>query len=470
MDRVRAQTYLNEFRGKKIEEWTICDLIGNGASAVVFEAERNGNKAAIKVFDRELVERYGEEHQLARIDVERKLVGKHHPNLVKIFGGGKCVTTGCLYVIMERLYFEALSTKIVGFPPAQIRSIISQIASAAIFLESIYLAHRDIKPDNIAVSSDLTHAVLLDFGVLRPMDEKDDGLRGSGQEFVATTRYSSPEYLMRTEEDSVDGWRSLTYYQLGGVLHDLIMHKRLFEEFGPPQTRLTDAVRHVMPIIDNSDVPPDVRELARNCLHKDWRLRLQLIKWKDFSATPPPSFDLNSARERIRRRRAAASVPMEVDTDEDVHSRKLRIRNQIMDLVVSLVREIRTETQDFPTLRIDKTVSDSDQIRILVAMRPSETYALKCQLTVFLRIEVLDELSSAIRISVLYRNDGVESWPSSCKWAVLFAGIIDPYEIAKHLETLLYAVYDQAQLNPNCGGYQIPLLQGDKERGKDLVD
>ena len=49
--------------------------MGNGASAVVFAAEKDGREAAVKVFDRELVERVGEETQLARINMELKLVG-----------------------------------------------------------------------------------------------------------------------------------------------------------------------------------------------------------------------------------------------------------------------------------------------------------------------------------------------------------------------------------------------------------
>jgi eukaryotic-like serine/threonine-protein kinase len=471
MDSVRAQNYSKEFIGKKIDGWTICGLIGNGASAVVFEAERDGIKAAIKIFDHELVERYGEEHQFARIQLELGLIGRYHPNLVKILGGGKCAVTGCLYVIMEKLYFEALSAQIAKFPTAQIRPVISQIADAAKFLESISLVHRDIKPDNIAISEDFTHAVLLDFGVLRPLDTKGEELRGSGLEFIATTRYASPEYLMRTEENSIEGWRSLTYYQLGGVLHDLIMHKKLFEEFGPPQPRLTDAVRQIVPVIDNQEVPADLRELARNCLQKNWRLRLQLVNWEDFSANPPSLFDLNLVRDRIRKRRAAASGFQNLEQEsENVDSKKQSILNDTADLAIALIREIRTKTQDFPAHKITSDRANLNEIRIMVAMGPSETYALGCRLVVLIRIEVLDVLSSAVRISVVFRSDGEESWPTSCKWEVLFAGTIDTDEISRYLENLLYTALDQAQLNPNHSKYQVPLLQGDKGLGKNLVD
>lgn len=470
MDSIRAQGYLKEFFGKKIDGWTVGALIGNGASAVVFDAEQNGNKAAVKIFDRELVDRYGEEYQLARIQLELKLVGKHHPNLVRILGGGKCAATGCLYVVMERLYFKPLSARVVDCAVQQIRPIVFQIADAARYLESILLVHRDIKPENIAISDDLSHAILLDFGVLRPLGNTDAGERGSGQEFIATIRYASPEYLTRTEEDSPDGWRALTFYQLGGVLHDLIMHKKLFQEFGPPQTRLTDAVRGVIPVVENSEAPANLLELTRNCLQKNWRLRLQLVGWDDFSQSPPSPFDLKSVKERIRKRRAAIGFSITDEVGEDPQAQTQTILNNAAEFVITSIREMRTRTQDFPPLKITREKAIPSEAKLMVAIGPSESYALKCRLFIFIRIELLDILSSAIRVSAVFRCDEEEAWPQFCKWAVIFAGTVDPNEMPKKLENLFYIALDQAQLNPSQKGVQVPLPQGDEERGKDLVD
>jgi eukaryotic-like serine/threonine-protein kinase len=137
MDKVRAATYERELVGKQVGGWTICSRLGNGASAAVFAAERDGCVAAIKVFDRELIERVGEHAQLARINMEVNLVGQRHQHLVQIYGGGKCPQTGHLYVVMERLDLNTLSTRIANFPPDRIRPIIAQIADAARYLETI---------------------------------------------------------------------------------------------------------------------------------------------------------------------------------------------------------------------------------------------------------------------------------------------------------------------------------------------
>jgi hypothetical protein len=76
--------------------------------------------------------------------------------------------------------------------------------------------------------------VLLDFGVLKPIGEVGltdvDGQRV----FVGTLQYSSPEFLLRDEEDDAAGWRALSIYQVGAVLHDLIMRRSIFEEFVNP--------------------------------------------------------------------------------------------------------------------------------------------------------------------------------------------------------------------------------------------
>ena len=91
--------------------------------------------------------------------------------------------------------------------------MVKQIATAAKFLEDNNLVHRDIKPENISISSGLEMAKLLDLGVIRPvLDVEADVVTGNA--FLGTTRYSSPEYLMREgDEDSKEGWRALTFYQ-----------------------------------------------------------------------------------------------------------------------------------------------------------------------------------------------------------------------------------------------------------------
>jgi eukaryotic-like serine/threonine-protein kinase len=124
--------------------------------------------------------------------------------LVQIFAGGECAESGYLYVAMEFIDAPYLGSALTLVPREKIASLLHQIASAARFLEEKHLAHRDIKPDNIAVFPDFSQAVLLDLGVLRPFG--DPGLTDDNARiFVGTARYSSPEFLLRNEQDTPEG-------------------------------------------------------------------------------------------------------------------------------------------------------------------------------------------------------------------------------------------------------------------------
>ena len=230
MDKVVEARMTDQIVGSEVGGWRALELLGSGKSAIVLRAERSGQIAALKVFDPDLIKKYGEDTQLGRIEREKRLVGKSHPHLVRIFDGGKCSVTNHLFVAMEFIPAKDLSQLLTIVPRDKIRPLVGQLAQAARFLQDLELAHRDIKPSNIAVSDDFQHLTLLDLGVLRPFGEP--GLTDTeGQQFVGTLQYSSPEFLFREEMDTPDGWRSLAFYQIGEVLHDLLMKKTIFEEY-----------------------------------------------------------------------------------------------------------------------------------------------------------------------------------------------------------------------------------------------
>lgn len=99
MNKQLAEKMSAELVGKTVGGWNIKSYINHGKSAVVFLAERSGTTAALKIFDPEIVERYGRDVQLTRIDRERTLIGKSHPNLVAIYDGGE--DGEFLFVAME---------------------------------------------------------------------------------------------------------------------------------------------------------------------------------------------------------------------------------------------------------------------------------------------------------------------------------------------------------------------------------
>lgn len=269
MDEVKASEWEERLRGQSIEDWTINSLIDHGKSAAVFKAIGPTGPAAVKIFDDDLIKRYGDKVQLERIRRELGLIGKHHPNMVSILGGGFHRESENHYIVMEYLDGPSLSACLAMVPEANVTSLIEQLVSACEFLEAQKLAHRDIKPANIVLLDDFSRLVLLDFGVLKPVGEV--GLTDvDGQRlFVGTLQYSSPEFLLRNEDDNDQGWRALSMYQVGAVLHDLIMRRPIFDEFVHPYAALVNAVQHEQPSVASEAMPSYLVDACRMALVKD---------------------------------------------------------------------------------------------------------------------------------------------------------------------------------------------------------
>jgi eukaryotic-like serine/threonine-protein kinase len=171
MDGIKAKELEGVLKGKTIDVWTIGSLVNHGKSAAVFRASSANGPAAIKIFDDELIARYGDDTQFARIERELGLVDRHHPNLVKILGGGFDSITANHFIAMEYLDGPNLKECLAQIPAENIPSLTSQLSSAAQFLETLGYAHRDIKPENIVLLDGYTKLVLLDLGVLRRWGE-----------------------------------------------------------------------------------------------------------------------------------------------------------------------------------------------------------------------------------------------------------------------------------------------------------
>jgi serine/threonine protein kinase len=288
MDLAQAKLFFDSLEGKSVGGWAIDGLYGSGKSAIVLRGTRNNQHGALKVFHPELIERYGRAVQLERIEREKRLLGLNHPNLVKILGGGECSDSGHLYVVMEPIANKNLQQVLHEIPAKNIPKLISQVASAARFLEELGLAHRDIKPENIAISDDYTSATLLDLGVLKPIGFSSI-TDADYRPFIGTLRYSSPEFLLRNEPDTEAGWRAVTFYQLGAVLHDMLMRKGLYEEFQEPFANLVQVIEDpkTRPEVYGEDSRSVV--LCRNCLVKNPNTRLELVKWEDFTSLVEPA-------------------------------------------------------------------------------------------------------------------------------------------------------------------------------------
>ncbi|UYO53753.1 serine/threonine protein kinase [Rhodopseudomonas palustris] len=446
MDFVKAKELESRLAGKTIGKWTIEHLKSHGKSAAVFRATGADGQVAIKIFDNELIARYGDDTQFARIDREKELIGKAHPNLVSILGGGFDNITKNHYLVMEYLDGPSLKECLQQIPADCTPGLIAQLASAASYLETLGYVHRDIKPDNIVILDNFHRAVLLDLGVLRPFSGSDltdsDGI----QAFIGTLQYSSPEFLLRKEEQSPEGYRALTFYQLGAVLHDLIMRKPIFSDVCEPYARLVNAVQHDTPEIQNSATPHYLVELARCCLLKPWKTRLRLVSWASFSTPVEAASKVASIKQRVTNRTIMAKALNSSSGSASSNLTHSVLRNETIQFIKASARSIRSENTVLPPIRFLPNTPDCDSIGI--QFNRSQESALTNDLTIVLRIDILDCAARMISISAGACIGSFNTSKNNECAITIFEGSFDVAAISSVLENCIYDLIDQAQATP----------------------
>lgn len=284
-------------------------FLAAGGSAAVFKAAGQEGIRAFKVFDPRFISSQEGSKERERLDLQRRLINHDCENLVQTYDIQFHEDTAI--VEMEFVDWPQLKDILRDIPDACVESLINQLISAVRFLENYGIVHRDIKPENIHVSKDFAKLKLLDLGVVREFDPGPDAAetdQGNLRPFLATAQYSSPEYLFRLDEPSVALWQGLNLYQVGAVLHDLIMKEPVFRAEMDTGNRwlVAKAVLLQPPSFKDGDSGrlAYLKGLAAKCLVKDLAVRLSLVKWDDFTASEATS-GLTSLKQLVKARPAS---------------------------------------------------------------------------------------------------------------------------------------------------------------------
>jgi serine/threonine protein kinase len=412
--------------------------IDRGASALVFKARRDAQVVALKVFDPEFLKAHPKEVETGRIERQLLLKGQHHDNLIDILDGGQCAATGLYYVAMPFLPAPRLDQVVSILSRDRIRPILAQIASAAHFLESQKLVHRDIKPANIVITPDHEKAVLLDLGVVKPLGLHDLTDLTDTLPFVGTTRYSPPEFNFRDEEDSEEGWRAVTFYQLGAILHDMLMRRPLFHDRSSPYQRLVRAILVEEPVINCTDVPDDLVRLAKACLLKEPAKRLALVSWESFAANSRALATISQVKERLRQLKSAVPQPNTRPNSCGLDEKEAELCKQVITLVR---QECVRDRESFPPLHVLELQRLSTGSGAALSFAASARHGLSRHLTVFYRIALLGEAQTAsvLRIAAVLSNHVVnieDSRSSQCE----ITCAVDPKVVSEVAARVTYQV------------------------------
>ncbi len=157
------------------------------------------------------------------------LLDLRHPRIVPL-RDFRYLPSGEMILVSDYVAGGSLRERLERGPlsPAAVFDIAEDVLEALAYLHGLRLAHRDIKPDNILVSSgpDQDVHLLTDFGIAGQLE---DATMGDG--VVGSAAYLAPENYTRRAGPSGD------LYSLGVTLHELLAGQRPFEGEGAALAR-----------------------------------------------------------------------------------------------------------------------------------------------------------------------------------------------------------------------------------------
>jgi len=227
---------MNELIGRKIDQYRIDALLGEGGMGTVYRAfDLNlARPVALKVMHSQLARQ--KEFQQRFLQEARSAARLNdHPSIVTIHHFGE--SQGMLYMVMALVTGGSLSAHVQRLQTSgeaiQLREVLvlmGQVADALGYAHRNGVVHRDIKPSNVLIQRLETpdregdpplRAVVTDFGLAKILE---GGVETRSGDLMGTYAYMSPEQCLRKD---LDGRSDI--YSLGVMLYQLTTGKLPFD-------------------------------------------------------------------------------------------------------------------------------------------------------------------------------------------------------------------------------------------------
>jgi hypothetical protein len=199
--------------GDAIGAYRILRTIGEGGMSIVYLAERDSERFAIKnvlVSSPDFFRRFLQEETILR--------SLRHPHIARLVGSGQTENKNP-YLVMEYVEGEPIHQycKYARLSVNDCIALFRQVCAAVIYLHQHMVVHRDLKPGNILVTSDGT-VKLLDFGIAKLLPGNRYAPAASHTSAgVMTPDYASPEQIRGIPVSTVTD-----VYTLGVLLYELL--------------------------------------------------------------------------------------------------------------------------------------------------------------------------------------------------------------------------------------------------------
>jgi serine/threonine-protein kinase len=227
--------------------------LGAGGMGVVYKGEQValGKPVAVKLLHDALA---SIPDLFKRLQREAQAMSKlGHPNLVSVIDSG--VAEGVPFLVMDFISGKTLADVLAEgrMPAVRAVRIAKQILAGVSHAHALGVVHRDLKPDNILLLSDVEgdFVKILDFGLAKLVHQSEGTQLTNSGFALGTPGYMSPEQARGAESDE----RS-DLYSVGVILYHLVTGRKPFMADSP----LAVLRMHM----DDAPVPP-TKVVAKAC-------------------------------------------------------------------------------------------------------------------------------------------------------------------------------------------------------------
>jgi len=242
------------------DRYEVVGKIGAGGMSDVYKAKDHtlGRYVAVKVLKQEFSE---DVNFVTKFRTEaQSAAGLEHPNIVNIYDVGS--QDGMYYIVME--YVEGITLKTYIEKKGQLSfkeaiSIAIQVGRGIEAAHNKNIIHRDIKPQNIIISTE-GKVKVTDFGIARAASANT-----INSDVMGSVHYSSPE---QARNGFVDGKSDI--YSLGIVMYEMVTGHVPFDG----DTTVAVAIQHlqeemVSPSAYASELPISLEKIILKCTQKN---------------------------------------------------------------------------------------------------------------------------------------------------------------------------------------------------------
>ncbi|KAJ6871742.1 hypothetical protein NC652_037180 [Populus alba x Populus x berolinensis] len=282
--------------GRVVGDYLVGRQIGSGSFSVVWHAKHrvHGTEVAIKEIVTNRLNKKLQESLMSEIFILKRI---NHPNIIRLHD--IIEAPGRIHIVLEFCRGGDLSMYIQRHgrvPEAIANHFMQQLAAGLQILRDNNLIHRDLKPQNLLLSTSDDNAVLkiADFGFARSLQP-----RGLAETLCGSPLYMAPEIMQLQKYDAkADLW------SVGAILFQLVTGKTPFT--GNNQIQLLQNIVKSTQLqfpLDNKDLSADCKDLCQKLLR---RSPVERLTFEEFFNHP--FLSQRKKDESLSRRRSSRSV------------------------------------------------------------------------------------------------------------------------------------------------------------------